>query len=62
MKRQKRAGRRVFSASKTQSYLKLSEMDRTTQKKKLPVQGEWGLFLPAEPKVTQHCLKWIDPV
>ena len=22
----------------------------------------WGAFLPAEPKVTQNCLKWIHPV
>ena len=36
--------------------LKLPEMDRSSLKK-FPMGG----FLPAKPKVTQNCLKWIDP-
>ena len=58
-KAEKRGG--GFSASESQSYSKLSEMDRSSVKKISLVQGG-GAFLPAKPKVTQNCLKWIDPV
>ena len=49
-----------FSASWTQYYSKLPEMDRSSLKYFPHLGG--GAHLPAKPKVTQNCLKWIDPV